>query len=128
MSTLDAAVEILTAAGYDTSSLDSVTIAISDLPGTQLARVDDDTIVLDADAAGWGWFIDATPLDTSEFDDAPRRGRDRTSVSAVQGQVDLLTVLLHELGHLLGLDHGAESFMADALAPGVRVLPTGRES
>ena len=34
--------------------------------------------------------------------------------------MDLLTVLMHELGHLLGHDHDADGVMAETLAAGVR--------
>jgi hypothetical protein len=37
--------------------------------------------------------------------------------------IDLLTVVMHELGHLLGYDHEAEGLMAETLPPGMRWLP-----
>lgn len=36
------------------------------------------------------------------------------------GKLDLLTGVMHELGHVLGLDHEAEGAMADAFAAGTR--------
>jgi hypothetical protein len=38
--------------------------------------------------------------------------------------MDLLTVLMHELGHILGFDHEEEGVMAETLATGTRRSPT----
>ena len=39
--------------------------------------------------------------------------------------MDLLTVLEHELGHLLGHDHAADGLMAETLTAGTRSTPDG---
>ena len=67
-------------------------------------------------AAGWGWFIDPTAGDDSEFTIPGNQGE--------QHRLDLLTVLEHELGHLLGYDHTDSGLMADTLAAGIRETPT----
>ena len=63
-----------------------VSFVIADLPGLVLGQAIDRTVQVDATAAGWGWSI-SHPGDTT-----PR--------------MDLVTLLIHELGHLLGYDHG----------------------
>ena len=49
--------------------------------------------------------------------------------SAAAGKMDMLSVLLHEYGHALGLDHSANpnDFMAPNLQPGERRLPSSAE-
>ena len=42
-----------------------------------------------------------------------------------QNRMDLLTVLEHEVGHLLGRGHEADGVMAETLAPGIRRMPGG---
>jgi hypothetical protein len=69
---------------------------------------------LDESAAGWGWFVDATPGEDSEFTTPGDQGE--------QERMDLLTVLMHELGHLLGMEHEDEGVMAETLSPGTRNL------
>jgi hypothetical protein len=67
------------------------------------------TITIDDDANGVGWFIDTTPQDNSEF-----TGTDNylqaTPNSAASGKYDLLTAILHEMGHTLGIINGYSEF------------------
>jgi hypothetical protein len=109
-----AAVDLWAAAGADARVLATVRFRIADLEGLTLAETRGRTIVVDPTAAGHGWH---TGIDTAP---APDR-------------MDLLTVLLHELGHLLGYDHhhagGPGDLMFETLAPGVRLgLPGAAEA
>jgi hypothetical protein len=71
----------------------------------RFGRTQSGLILLDDDANGRGWYADATPLDGREFGNR---------VSSVAGSAlpnspaldryDLLTVVLHEMGHLLGIE------------------------
>jgi hypothetical protein len=99
------------AGGRTDGSLD-VDFRIADLPGTTLGLASGNTIWLDDDAAGWGWFIDATPRKDAEFNRPGNQGE--------QNRMDLLTVVMHELGHVLGYDHDEDGVMAATLAAGVR--------
>ena len=92
--------------------LHSTVVHIGDLPGRTLGETSGNTIVLDIDAAGWGWFVDQTPTNNSEFLRLGNQGE--------QYRMDLLTVVMHELGHVLGRDHDADGVMAESLAAGVR--------
>jgi hypothetical protein len=79
------------------------------------------TVRIDDDAAGYGWFVDSTPREDSEF----ARPGDRR----VRGRMDLLSVVAHELGHLVGLDddHNADhaaDVMGESLMAGTRRMPT----
>ena len=67
-------------------------ITIGDLGGTTLGLASGNTIWLDENAAGWGWFVDSTPWDDAEFTAPGNQGE--------QNRIDLLTVVMHELGHL----------------------------
>jgi hypothetical protein len=110
------------AAGVDPSKLSAlraVKIEIANLPGRDLGHAYPDRIVIDRDAAGLGWFVDRTPGDDSEFASIRHTTRARR-------RVDLLSVVMHELGHELGYDHRSTGLMAATLAPGVRVTPSGR--
>lgn len=107
---------------------------ISDLLGTAVAQTEGEgtsaQIALDTDAAGHGWYIDPTPLDNSDFlPTADPTIFKAAPGSAAEGKMDLLSVLLYEYGHVLGLEHCADArdFMAATLQPGERRLPTADE-
>jgi hypothetical protein len=85
---------------------------------------------LDSNAAGYNWFIDTTPAADSEF--LPTSNPNEwvaKAGSAAAGKMDMLSVLLHEYGHALGIDHSANpnDFMGTTLTAGVRRLPTADE-
>ncbi|HBL44118.1 MAG TPA: hypothetical protein DDZ90_12070, partial [Planctomycetaceae bacterium] len=103
--------------------LASVNIEVVDLSGTALGQVKSNTIYLDMNAAGYGWFVDETPWDHSEF-----QHDSNLSLIALPGHeaeilVDLWTVIRHELGHLLAHEHVGDGIMEATLDLGTRKLP-----
>jgi uncharacterized repeat protein (TIGR01451 family) len=96
------------AAGVDPqrlSNLADVTVHIGDLPRAELGFRSGGDIWIDRTAAGWGWSVNGSPAG-----------------------MDLTTVVTHELGHVLGFEHGDAGVMEAALAPGVRLAPEARAS
>jgi hypothetical protein len=128
--TVAAALARLEAAGIGPAllaRLESATYEVGQLSGPTLgytyARLH--TVVIDANAAGYGWFVDPTPLSDEEFARNGTGALAATPGGPAAGRMDLLTVMLHEMGHLAGrrdlstAGH-ANSLMDDALAPGLR--------
>ncbi|QDT92372.1 hypothetical protein Pan161_40390 [Gimesia algae] len=105
-----------------------IQLVITNLGGTQLGEgqitsVDSEgrpvsgIVTLDDDAAGLGWYSD---LDSSAFSETDLEGGvayTADASSAAAGHYDLLTVLLHEIGHVLGF--------TDTYAPFESFIQTG---
>jgi hypothetical protein len=88
--------------------LETVQITVTDLPSQILGQANGYQISIDNDAAGVGWDVDLTHL---------------VNLSTGKQQVDLLTLVTHEFGHVLGFGHSAQGIMAATLPIGVRVAP-----
>ncbi|HUE70523.1 MAG TPA: Ig-like domain-containing protein [Pirellulaceae bacterium] len=106
---------------------------VADLPGSALGMELPGTIVIDVNAAGYGWFVDATPGTDEEFSIfVSLSERQAGTGSAALGKADLLTALMHEFGHALGMVHleGEEfehSVMNDTLGLSMRRVPTAAD-
>jgi hypothetical protein len=122
----------LSASILSTLSVDpsAVTLSLADLPNGTLGQAVGNTITLDDNAAGHNWFIDPTPWDNSEYlpTSNPYEWVAKEG-SAAYGKMDMLSVLLHEYGHALGIDHSAANhdYMATTLTPGVRRMPSAED-
>src|SRR5207244_1792349 len=113
-------------AGYDVSSLSQAEFHITPLPGLLLGLTAQHTIWVDQNAQGYGWYTDVSTASTAAF----ARGTGVHEVQAAPGspaygRVDLLTVVTHELGHVLGfasVDQGTldHDWMTATLGTGVR--------
>ena len=106
--------------GADPAVFGGLSVRVADLPGPYLGLATRNEVLIDADAAGYGWFVDQTPWEDSEFTQPGDQGE--------QGRIDLLTTVVHELGHVLGLDDldpvgHSDELMAAVLPTGIRRLP-----
>jgi hypothetical protein len=99
----------------------NLTFEITNLPTGQLAeatingydklgRPNTATISIDDDANGIGWYIDQTPGDNSEFSSQLTNTAYQAVTGEAVGKYDLLTAILHEMGHTLGIINGYSQF------------------
>jgi PKD repeat protein len=106
---------------FDPANPFDLTLQIKDLPTGQLAeaqitkydqqgRPNGGTILIDNDANGVGWFIDPTPEKNSEFTQTLTDTAFRATTGEATGKYDLLTTILHEMGHLAGIIAGNPGF------------------
>jgi hypothetical protein len=128
---IDEAIQRWSEAGLSSEQvqlLGTVAFTIADLPDARLAHTYQATVVVDCDGAGHGWYVDPTPGSDEEFTQY-EGGTELSSVEGpTAGQMDLLTAIMHEMGHVLDLPDTAtqpagNTLMAESLAVGTRRLP-----
>ncbi len=113
------------AVGANPQSFQNVQVQIGTLSKGVLADTAGSVITIDASAGGFGWYTNTSSNDfqpvANSVDQSAKAG------TAAVGHMDLLTVVDHELGHVLGLPDvttGADNLMTQTLSAGTRRLPT----
>jgi CSLREA domain-containing protein len=111
------------------ATLHKLTFDVANLGSSYLGEADDNHVLVDREAQGKGWFIDSTPQDDSEFSKASGTRRYTDPMSAPAGHVDLLTAIMHEMGHKLGLNDSyqekdRDNLMYGYLTVGERRIPS----
>jgi VCBS repeat-containing protein/YD repeat-containing protein len=123
------------AVGADVRLLGDVQLVVTDLErdvlGLSVGIVGQGgTVYIDDDAAGRGWYVDATPAFNDEYLFGDGQASYWGAVGTAADRMDLLTLLVHEYGHMLGLAH-AQAEQADAmnaqLNVGERRLPVATD-
>jgi uncharacterized protein (TIGR03118 family) len=120
------AIAALAANGANVSQLEAAQVTIGTLNDNLVGETSGNQITIDATADGWGWNTDTSGTD---FTSASPYGLQATPGSAAAGEMDLLTVVEHEFGHVLGMPDvnpltQPNSLMASTLPVGVRRSPT----
>ena len=129
---VDAATRRWEDAGLDSvqvGKLSRLRVEFGDLPGAHLGSATREVIVLDHDANGNGWFVDKNPMSDKAYRSAVTpTERYATANRTAARHVDLLTAVMHEMGHVLGFkdtydNDSQRRIMYGFLRIGVRRLP-----
>ena len=126
----DEALTAWAAAGISDSQLaqlEGLQVQIADLFGALSGTQVGNTITLDINAAGHGWFVSPGSRDKSlEPADSDAHSDSGLSTSDSRLRIDLLTVLYHELGHALGLEDDYSDPSSDHITNGWLPIGTRR--
>ncbi|MEY2494848.1 MAG: large repetitive protein [Verrucomicrobiota bacterium] len=115
------------------ATLRSLSFEVADLPALKLGEADGNHIRISRNAGGNGWFISAGK-DDMQFAKSVSATRSYTEpASAPAGRVDLLTAIVHEMGHALGLpdtydEKDRDKVMYGFLTNGERRVPAAGDA
>jgi hypothetical protein len=130
---LPAAIDAWQAAGLDAADvrkLEGVPVGVANLGTSTLGLEANGAITINQTAAGYNWYVNASPGSSQAFGRTGPGGESVAGLgSPAADDVDLLTVLEHELGHVLGLADNAEAgdLMDVTLGLGVRRSPSAAD-
>ena len=112
------------------SAIDHIAYQVAPLSNGALGLEAGESITISPDAAQYGWYVDATPTSNAEYTSVTATSFVAPTGSDAAGGVDLLTALLHEQGHVLGLDHvsNPNDLMYANIQEGERRLPSANEA
>jgi hypothetical protein len=128
-----AAIARWAAAGLDAADLaqlSHVQFVITNLPAGELGLTQSGEIFLDGTAAGYGWFVNGTPASNADFAALAVSAGLRAVDPQALDRIDLLTVVEHELGHIVGLGDvtgNGPDLMDETLGVGVRRDPSAAD-
>jgi hypothetical protein len=111
------------------ATLRSLKFEVADLPSLYLGEAAGNHIRVSSTAGGNGWFI-APSTDNAQFtQEVSATRRYASEKGAPAGRLDLLTTIMHEMGHAIGLsdsyaEKDRDSLMYGFLTKGERRLPS----
>ena len=120
--------------------LNNLTYNVGTLPNGAIGSYQNGTINVSPDANQYGWFIDTSVTASNYASESAQlytqtAQNTQTSFSAASGTnqvggLDLLSLILHEQGHVLGLANStnADDVMYSAISEGKRWLPARSEA
>ncbi len=114
----------------DVRRLESVQVQVGNLGTSILGLEAGDVITINQTAAGNNWYVNASASSSRAFGLAGPGGEELAApASPAASEVDLLTVLEHELGHVIGLTDNTQAgdLMDITLGMGVRRVPTATD-
>ena len=86
-----------------------IEIPVTDLNGPLLGEATPLATALDVNSAGHGWFVDPTPDRRDGFRTFTRFRLQAGDGRPTARHVDLLSAVMHELGHVSQIDHADHS-------------------
>ena len=105
--------------------LNGITVDIGTLSDGLIGLTQGDLITIDSTADGWGWFTDTSLAGDNEFERTSTPGvLTAEAGSAADGEMDLLSTVLHEMGNAMGFpEDTGQDVTGNVLAAGERRLP-----